>query len=198
MKYPIRYFSIGLFTASLILLIGYFFFEPKETMSEEGQLEDLIASIEKEGYRVITESDYISLATAKNELNSLQLEEASEKDDEKEKKSNNESKSSKKKDKKQDKKEDEQKQKSDKKKKDSKKKKSKKKKEVKTYTLVVEENMVISDISQKLEDKKIIKDATKFNKFMEDNEYSPYLQIGEFKLKSDMSHKEIAKIITNR
>lgn len=208
MKYPIRYFSIGLFTASLILLVGYYFFEPKETLSEEGPIDDIITNIEKEGYRVISESEYISLATAKNELNSLQLEEEqsadketdekNKDDDKKEKKEkSNSKKTNNKKDDDKDKKSD---QKKDKKKKDDKdnKKKKKKKNKAKTYTLVVEENMVISNVSQKLEENKIIKDAAKFNKFMEDNDYSPYLQIGEFKLKSDMTHEEIAKAITNR
>jgi len=191
MKYPIRYYSIGLFTASLILLIGYYFFEPKTTLSDHEAVDEMIDNIEKEGYRVISESEYISLATAKNELNALEKEVEKENDkaaDDKNKDNDKKSNKDKTKEKKD----------NDKKKETGKKKDDKKKNEVKTYTLVVEENMVPSMISQKLEENKIIKDAAKFNKYMEDNNYSPYLQIGEFKLKSDMSMEQIAKEITNR
>jgi len=195
MKYPIRYYSIGLFTASLILLIGYYFFEPKTTLSDHEAVDEMIDNIEKEGYRVISESEYISLATAKNELNALEKEVEKENDkaaDDKNKDNDKKSNKDKTKEKK-----DNDKKKETGKKKDGKK-DDKKKNEVKTYTLVVEENMVPSMISQKLEENKIIKDAAKFNKYMEDNNYSPYLQIGEFKLKSDMSMEQIAKEITNR
>lgn len=196
MKYPIRYFSIGLFTASLILLIGYYFFEPKTTLPDHETVDEMVDNIEKEGYRVISESEYISLATAKNELNTLQTE-AEEENDKKadnQKTDKNKTKDTK------EKKNDDKKKNTDKKtdKKKDKKKDSKKKNDVKTYTLVVEENMLPSMISEKLEKNKIIKDATKFSKFMEDNNYSPYLQIGEFKLKSDMSMEQIAKAITNK
>lgn len=190
MKYPIRYFSIGLFSASIILLIGFYLFQPKSTLSEIETVDEMIGQIEKEGYRVISESEYISLATAKNELNHLQDDEdtANDKDkDEKEEKSD---------DQKQDDK-DKESSKGDEKEKNEKE-KDEKKDDVKKYTLVVEENMVPSTISEKLAENKIIKDAADFNKYMEDNNYSPYLQIGEFKLTSDMSNKEIAQTITNQ
>jgi len=193
MKYPIRYFSIGLFTASIVLLIGFYFFQPKSTLSEDETVDEMIGQIEKEGYRVISESEYISLATAKNELNHLQEDEDSandkEKDDKKEKSDDQ-------------KKDDEDNSKDGNKKKDKpkddKEKDDQKKDDVKKYTLVVEENMVPSTISEKLAENKIIKDAADFSKYMEDNDYSPYLQIGEFKLTSDMSNKEIAQTITGQ
>src|SRR5690625_7852106 len=122
-------------------------------------------NIEKEGYRVISESEYISLATAKNELNALEKEVEKENDkaaDDKNKDNDKKSNKDKTKEKKD----------NDKKKETGKKKDDKKKNEVKTYTLVVEENMVPSMISQKLEENKIIKDAAKFNKYMEDNNRS--------------------------
>src|SRR5699024_7378567 len=72
-------------------------------------------------------------------------------------------------------------------KKDKKDKKEKEKKEETTYTLIIEENMVPSRVSQILEDNGIIDSASKFNEYLEDNDYSPYMQIGEFKLKTGMS-----------
>ena len=58
--------------------------------------------------------------------------------------------------------------------------------------------MVPSRVSQILEDNGIIDSASKFNEYLEDNDYSPYMQIGEFKLKTGMSMKDVAKAITNK
>lgn len=203
MKYPIRYFSIGLFTASLIVLIGYILAEPKSTKIDE-TVDGMIESVEKEGYRVITESEYISLATSKNELNAIKKEQddSSNKNDQttdQEKNASEEDKSPKKDDKKDDETKDNE-EKSDKNNDEKNKEDNKDKDKNKTvkYTLVVEQNMVPSEISKTLEKEKIIKDALDFNQYMESNNYSPYLQIGEFELTSDMSHKEIAKAITGR
>lgn len=202
MKYPIRYFSIGLFTASLIVLIGYFLSEPTISTVDE-TVDEMIDTVEKEGYRVISESEYISLATSKNELNALkkEQEDSDNKDDketDKDKKSSEDEKTPKKDDKKDESTKDDDK-KSDKKDNDKNKDKdTDKKDEIVKYTLVVEQNMVPSEISKILEEKKIIKSANDFSQFMESNNYSPYLQIGEFKLNSDMSMEEVAKVITNR
>src|SRR5690625_618591 len=96
MKYPIRYFSIGLFTASMIVLIGYFLSGPATTSVDE-TVDEMIDIVEKEGYRVISESEYISLATSKNELNALKKDQEGtdnkdDKDTDKDKKSSEEGK----------------------------------------------------------------------------------------------------------
>src|SRR5690625_5656789 len=63
MKQPIRYFAIGLLTASLLLFIAYYFFKPDAQTATES-VDDMIIAIEDEGYRVVTESEYISLAVS--------------------------------------------------------------------------------------------------------------------------------------
>src|SRR5699024_571821 len=65
-----------------------------------------------------------------------------------------------------------------------------------TYTIDIQPDMLPSDVSNLLEKEKIIKDASSFNKFLEDNDYSKLIQIGTFKVSSDMSEEEVAKIIT--
>lgn len=196
MKQPIRYFSIGLLTASLLLLITYYFSKPKAevpTISESETIDEMILTLEDEGYRVITESEYISFAV-NNQSNQDQEDDEQEEKEEKQEKDEEEEKKDKNKD--QDK---------DKKKKDKDKDKDNKEEneeepeeEPTTFTLVIEEDMVPSTVSQILEDNNIIESATKFNEYLEDNDYSKYVQIGEFKLSSDMSMKEVAKALTNQ
>lgn len=184
MKWPVRYFAIGLLTASLLLLISYHFLKPEETQEVDTH-EEMILALEDEGYRVITESEYIELTVAKNKMNDQEeqqeeKEDKENKEDKEEKKETNKESNEKNNDEKKDKKNDKEKQ-----------------KKV-TYTLKVKENMLPSTISEVLEENKIIDDALKFSKFLEDNDYSPYIQIGEFKLTSDMSMEEVAKTLTNK
>src|SRR5699024_4153115 len=60
MKQFFRFFSLGLFVASLIIFIFYNYFEEPETNPNDFSKEELIEIIEDDGYRVITEEAYIS------------------------------------------------------------------------------------------------------------------------------------------
>lgn len=182
MKQPLRYFSIGLLTASVILFVFYQFLGQKE-LTEEESVDEMIASIEADGYRVISESEYISLSVTKHEDDRKQ---SDVEDNDKSKKEDKEKTKDKKPDKDEDKKED----KSSTKKEE---KEDKKEKQVESYTLTIKENMMPSTISELLAENKIIKDAAKFSKFLEDEGYSPKVQIGKHKLNSDMNHREIAE-----
>src|SRR5699024_12789086 len=62
MKQPIRYFSIGLLTASLIILIVISFFEKGDQQQSEGSVDEMIATLTDEGYHVLSSSEYISLS----------------------------------------------------------------------------------------------------------------------------------------
>src|SRR5699024_7249550 len=66
-KTAIRSFALGLFVASL-LMFGYFFlFENNSSNIEDLTTDELISSIEDEGYRVISESEYVSFSFYKEE-----------------------------------------------------------------------------------------------------------------------------------
>lgn len=164
MKQPVRAFSIGLFTAGIILLaIVLYFNEPQEKTKSQSQ-QEMIASLEKNGLQVLTEEEYISLSVQ----------------DELDKKKKGETKKENKKEEKSDAKKDEP------------------EKKVKTYTLEIEPGLASSSsISSKLEENGIIDSASKFNQYLEDNDYSKYVQIGTFELTSDMTFNEVAETITN-
>jgi len=185
MKTAIRSFALGLFVASL-LMFGYFFlFENNSSNIEDLTTDELISSIEDEGYRVISESEYVSFSFYKEE----------------QKKNNDESDdSSKKKDKP---KKDNSK---DKKDKDKEKKDNKENNEINNnnndnedvikHTFKTETGIVSQEIADILYDNKIIDDRDKFANYLEDNGYSSKIQIGTFEVTSDMSHKELAEVIT--
>ncbi len=68
--------------------------------------------------------------------------------------------------------------------------------EVKKISFRVQEGFVSKDIADILEDNDIIDDSAEFVEYLEDNDYSPYLQLGTFEVTSDMNYKEIAETIT--
>ncbi|KGP91966.1 aminodeoxychorismate lyase [Pontibacillus chungwhensis BH030062] len=67
---------------------------------------------------------------------------------------------------------------------------------VKAYKLSIQEGMVPEDISQALAENNIIEDAEAFRQYLTENEFSRYIQIGEYTVVNQMSFLEIAKIIT--
>lgn len=167
MKQPIRFFAIGLFTASLILLI-YYLFDNAPNEASDLTTDELIEEIENEGLRVITEEEYITLTVYKDLANNEENEK-----DEKEEQQDEENETEKNED-------DE----------------SNENQDIKTYTVKVKEGMMPEEIAKLLEDNEIVDDAFSFATYLEDNGYSPYVQIDSFKLTSDMSPKEIAEKIT--
>lgn len=179
MKQPVRFFSIGLFTASSIVFIIFLL---TNTSNDKNALstEEMIASIETDGYRIITEDEYITYTINKD---IAQQEEKEQSKRPKKKDSGNEQNKDDEKDKTKEQKKDKPKDKDD-------------EKSVKTYTVKVKSGMVPGEIAKLLEENGIIDDAFSFATYLEDNGYSPYVQIGSFKVTSDMSRKEIAEKIT--
>nr|WP_275580403.1 endolytic transglycosylase MltG [Metabacillus iocasae] len=57
--------------------------------------------------------------------------------------------------------------------------------------------MTSMDISSKLVEAKIIKNSADFEQYLAKNQLTTKIQIGSYLLSSDMSHKEIAEILTN-
>src|SRR5699024_6106018 len=151
-----RFFSLGLFVASLIIFIFYNYFEEPEANPNDFSKEELVEIIEDDGYRVITEEDYISYTVNEDENNEdLNIDEKEL--EEEENQDNNVE-----------------------------------------YTLEINSGMMPHEVIALLEEEDIIEDADKFSEFMDKNDYSPYIQQGEFELTSDMSDEDIAKEITNK
>ncbi|HLR58848.1 MAG TPA: hypothetical protein VK094_00020 [Pseudogracilibacillus sp.] len=166
MKQFFRFFSLGLFVASLTIFIFYNYFDSPEVNPNDFETEELIDLVEEDGYRVITEEEYITYTVNEDEedLNVDKNEDKQDKDDNAEDKDGNEEDND----------------------------------DTVKYTLEIKPDMMPHEVILLLEEKKIIKDAEKFADFMDKNDYSPYIQQGEFELTSDMSEEEIAKTITKK
>jgi|SRR5690625_2198862 len=176
MKGTLRAFSLGLFAAGLIVVITSLFTDNSssiETIAKEPPLDEMIEIMKQEGYRVVTEDEYITLSLAENnEQEEQKKEEEPEKDNSEQKDKDND------KGKKEDSDENEE------------------EKEIEKYTLHIKDGMPSSEIGDLLEKNNIIDDGGKFNKFLIDEGYDVGVQLGKFKVNSDMSFKEIAKAIT--
>lgn len=175
MKQTMRAFALGLLTATLIMTIVLFATNGFSKKTKDLSKNEMITSLKKDGYRVMTESEFISLSV---EYDAKRMKENEKKKTEHEKKKAEKSGDD-----------------EDTKSKDDKKKKDKESDDVKTATIKVESGMPPSKISDQLESKGIIKDARKFDKFLEDNDHVKYIQLGEHEVKSDMSDTELAKAI---
>lgn len=192
MKQPLRYFSIGLFSAAIVLLIGLFFSDTEKV--EDLAAEELIPYVEQEGYHVLSNKEYIALSVNNTDENEQPKESTEDKENTSKSNKDSQEKTSK---------ETNNTDKADSKKENNKEKDKNdnvtkdKKDEVVTHTLIIEAGMVPSSISTQLEENNIIEDAFEFDQYLEENDYSKYVQLGEFEVTSDMSFYEIAEKITN-
>ncbi|ASK63187.1 hypothetical protein CFK37_14045 [Virgibacillus phasianinus] len=176
MKQPVRAFSIGLFAAGIILLAIFLYFDTPQNNTDNISQQEMIKAIEEDGYQVLSEDEYISLSV-NNEPPKDQKNESKTKDKDKEQEKD-QTDDTKSKQKEQDT-------------------KDKEKKEVKKFTLKVEPGLASSSISSILEENGVIDNASKFNKYLEENDYSQYVQLGTFELTTDMTFNQIAEAITN-
>ena len=74
---------------------------------------------------------------------------------------------------------------------------SKEKKEVTTYKLVIKKGMGTTEVSKALKDGGIIKDDGELERYIINKNKAKDIQIGDYQLSSDMSNKDIVKIITS-
>ncbi|ALX48090.1 hypothetical protein [Lentibacillus amyloliquefaciens] len=178
MKQTIRSFAIGLLTASLVLL-GVFYFADYSQSETQSNLstEEMIETVESEGYHVLTESEYISVSVQSDNNSETADNEDSSQENTSDEADTNENNNT----------EEEQEENSE----------DAEETDQTSYTLTIESGVIPSEVSQTLEDNNIIDDAESFTTFMEDEEYSQLIQLGEFELSSDMDHNEIAETITN-
>ncbi|GAA0602400.1 hypothetical protein GCM10009001_19180 [Virgibacillus siamensis] len=189
MKQTIRSFALGLLVAGVIILATFYFTADKRDASQKLSTDEMIASIEDEGYHVLNESEYISVSVnSDNSENKTKEKEQNKstqknKDTDKQNKKNDDNSNNDKSD-------------SDNKSEDSSKEGSDKKDTV-SYTLKIKSGMAPSVISNKLAENDIINNADKFTRYMENHDYTKKVQLGKFKFNSDMSHYEIAEKLTN-
>lgn len=66
----------------------------------------------------------------------------------------------------------------------------------KSYQLYINAGMTISQITEQLEEAEIIQDRNDFENYLIKNKYHTKVQLGKFKLTSDMSYKQIAVELT--
>lgn len=64
--------------------------------------------------------------------------------------------------------------------------------------VTVERGMTSKQVRQRIAEAGIVKDWTDLNRYIIDGGLADYINIGTFSLSSDMSYKEIAKILTGR
>lgn len=178
MKQIIRAFAIGLFTAGAVIA-AVFYLTDRDHSSEVVKLshDEMAEELKSEGYRVVTEEEYISLKVNKDKQ---QKEEADNKAKEKPPV----------------KKESEEKQDVKQQRKKEQKTETKQDKESRTFTIQIVSGMKTAEISEMLADNGIIKDAQKFDDFLEEYDYARKIQIGKHKLSTDMNESEVAKALT--
>src|SRR5699024_6437755 len=159
----IRTFSVGLFIASLILMITFLFSNSSLNNRENLSDEEMVDHLKDSGYRVVTESEYISLSVQQDK----------NKDQKTNKKKNYQDKKEEKKENKKNKDQAEHKQ--NNKDKDEKEK-------TKSYTIENTSGMAISEVTNQLENDGLIKDARKYDQYLKKHDYEKYIQLGKHKV----------------
>lgn len=175
MKITVRSFSLGLLTASIILFAMYYMIDDTSQAVNELSVEELTVALEEKGYRAISENEFISYSVYLDE-----------KQKENEEDKTKEDKSDKVKEQQPD----------DIAEEDKVAVNEEEQEEAKSISFKVESGDVSQDIAKILKSEGIIDDEVKFIQYMENNGYSPYIQIGTFTVNSDMSLKEIAETLT--
>lgn len=171
MKQSIRYFSLGLFISAL-LLFGYnFFMEGSLGTNSSQSVQEMVASVEEEGYHVLSEKEYVSFTLQKEKLeeSAEKKPEDTKKEDDKDTKNDNDETSTN---------------------------KEEPEEEVKKVSLKTGDGIFTPQIADVLIENDIIDDRDKFIEYMDDNDYSSYIQLGTFEITSEMNTKEIAETLT--
>ncbi|MGX4669598.1 hypothetical protein JNUCC74_10325 [Cerasibacillus sp. JNUCC 74] len=187
MKQPVRVFAMGLLTAGVIMLGVYFFSNGNIQTADNLSDEELVTLIEEKGYHVLSDSEYVALSVDEQGATDSQ-------DPQKEEQPTSKAKAAEKTNDEQNR--DKQKEADNNKDQEDKEKDKEQEDKNKTYTLKIKSGMPSSDISDLLEENNIIDDASEFNKYLEKHNYSEKVQLGKFKVSSDMSLYEIAEAIT--
>ena len=174
MKHTVRSFSVGLLAAGLIMLVVYLFLDESTKAEHDYNTDEVIAHMEQEGYRIITEEEYISMSVAKTQQDKQEenKEEPSEEEEssiiEEEDTSNEVEEET-----------------------------VEEENTPAIKTITIESGMATSQISSMLADQNLIDDAGAFNSYLQEHEYSLRVQMGDHELREGMSFYEIAEAMTN-
>ncbi|GIO27542.1 hypothetical protein [Ornithinibacillus bavariensis] len=193
MKQSIRAFAVGLFTAGIIMLIVNYFDSNKVKDISEMPMDDVVSQLKDKGYRIVSESEYISLSMNKDASKETAGQNVATKDEKAENKEKQDENT----------KADSKKQttppstsKTEDTKKDANQEQKQEQEKAKTFTLKIESGMPSSTIAKELAANGIVDNADKFIDFLEKEGYAVRIQLGEFKLTSDMSYEQVAKALT--
>lgn len=191
MKHTVRSFSIGLLAAGLIMLVVFYFFDNPRAEEPNYDTDAMIAKLEQDGYRIVTEEEYITLsvANAKEDNEGLENQEVEESEKSPEEDEDNTSKDNEKEnnsEKQEEADEDDEENKED-----------GEEREPKTVTITIEPGMASSHISSMLLEENLIDDEDAFNSYLRENDYSLRVQMGDHELQTGMSFYEIAEALTN-
>lgn len=187
MKHSVRFFAVGLFTSAILLLVYQLFIDDESAnKTEQISVEEMIAHVEESGYRVITDEEFISY--------SMYVEEKNEQEAKKEEK--NRSSKAKKDDKENDEDVNEAETDESDDADEAEEESEAEEEEVRKVKLTVRQGDLTPDIADFLQEQGIIDDKQEFVDYLEEHDYSPYIQLGTFEVSSDMSLYELAERLT--
>jgi PleD family two-component response regulator len=197
MKHTVRAFSVGLITAGLVLFGVFYFNEDTREQAEDMPTEELINQIEEDGFRVITEEEYISFSLA-NDASEVEVEEeTTEDEDQVEDSDENENDNEEKTENADDEVEEEEEEAEENESEENESEEDEEEESPSTVLLTIEAGMASSHISNILEEEGLVDDAESFNSYLLEHDYSLYIQLGEHELETGMSYYEIAEALTN-
>ncbi|WP_010530997.1 hypothetical protein [Lentibacillus jeotgali] len=182
MKQIIRSFAFGLLTAGIVLIGVYYVSDEPLPEAENIPAEKMIEIVESKGYHVLTNSEYISVSVESDNNDNSEGDNENTDNEDQQQTSSDESNSD---------------EGNDNNNGQDNSSENTNENSPTTYTLTIESGVAPSEISQTLEDNGIIDDADAFTEYLEDEDYSELVQLGEFELSSDMDRYEIAETITN-
>jgi len=171
MKHYVRSFSIGLFTAGILMLLTIFI--SGYNGGEQATTEQMITRLEAQDYQVLTMEDYTALTNQANETRQQAVHQSHDKT---EKASEHAAQNTQP--------DTENRQTAD------------STKEI-SFVLHIQPGGSTEQISSTLEENQIIESAEEFNNYLREHDFSRQIQVGSFQLSSAMSFFEIAAAITN-
>lgn len=157
MKQLIRGFSIGLFTAAILLGVIYF----TDTEQMNSSTADTVNALEEDGYFVYEQNMAEQVNNLEEKIIELENEEEAQfNNDQVEENAETE--------------------------------------DLESVTITIEPGMSIQEIINLLTEEEILTDEEAFINYLQEQETSRYIQVGEFTLHKQMNPEEIAAIITGQ
>ncbi|MHA6250968.1 hypothetical protein [Oceanobacillus sp. CAU 1775] len=182
MKHFVRSFAVGLIAAGLIMLLVFYIFEDTNSDELAYSTDEMISLIEDEGFRVITDKEYISYTVTSAQQSNGESSEQADENDSEEENSNDSSEEA-----------------ADETEETVEEEETEVEVEENTSSVVINipSGMPSLDISRLLESENLISDAEEFNDYLQQNDYALRIQLGEHELSTDMSFYQIAEALTN-